>query len=326
MRVLVAAVLLFIVGCAPTGVSTSPTPTASVNAPTSPQASATRAPNPSTDPGTYTSLAFEYRLELPAGWRYSQCQSSEDIGGTVASRHESFTSASVDDEAWGHTGPTHPVVSVSIVDNPAGRTALQWLSEGGLGFGNTFDRATVDGRDGAHVISSSREATTLVTATRGRIYAISGFGPQGVTPDARRIMNSLHVLDDTELATARATIATAPPTAPRSAELVADTVARGFSQKDVTVLATVAWACLTQGRQQSGASGSSATRALDEMRKAFAAGLTVTVAARPVTLQAGGYAGVEGMWTEAGQAPRRVAINFLKRGDTWYWSGWILAA
>lgn len=326
MRVLVAAALLFLVGCAPTGVSTSPTPTASVNVSPSPQASPSPVPSPSAGPGTYTSLAFEYRLELPAGWRYSQCQSGEDIGGTVARRHEGVTSASVDDEAWGHTGPTQPFVSVSIVDNPAGRTALQWLTEGGLGFGNTFDRATVDGRDGAQILSSSREVTTLVTAARGRIYAISGLGPQGVTPDARRVMNSLHVLDDAELATARATIATPPPTAPRSAELVADTLARGFSQKDVTVLATVAWACLSQGLEQSGASGSSATRALETLRKAFAAGLTVNVAPRPVTVQAGGYGGVEGVWTEAGQAPRRVAMNFLKRGDTWYWFGWVLGA
>jgi hypothetical protein len=326
MRVLITAALVLLVGCSAPALSTSPTPTASLVASPSPQASATRIPNTTAGPGRYTSLEFEYRLELPATWRYSECQSGEDIGGLVQRRHEGFTSASVDDEAWGHTGPTQAVVTVIIQDNPAGRTAGQWLLEGGLGFGNTIERATVDGRDGAQVISSSREATTLVTAARGRIYAISGFGPQGITPDAQRVMNSLHVLDDQELATARATIATPPPTAARSPELVADTVARGFSQKDVTVLATVAWACLLQGLQQSGASGSSAMRALADLRNAFAAGLTVTVAPRPVTVQAGGYGGVEGMWTEAGQAPRHVWINFLKRGDTWYWFGWILGA
>jgi hypothetical protein len=326
MRVLVAAALLFLVACTPPSSSASPTPTESLTASPNPQASATRVPNATAGPATYISLEFAYRLELPAGWRHSQCQSGEDIGGTVASRHEGFTPASVDDEAWGHTGPTQAVVSVVIQDNPRGRTALQWLSDGGLGFGNTFDRATVDGRDGAQVISSSREVTTLITAARGRIYAISGFGPQGITPDAQRVMNSLHVLDDAELASARATITTPAPTSPRSAEIVADTVARGFSQKDVGVLATVAWACLTQGLQQSGASGSSATRALDELRKAFAAGLTVTLAPRPVIVPAGGYSGIEGTWTEAGRAPRHVAINFLKRGDTWYWFGWILGA
>lgn len=318
MRVLVTAALLLVVGCAGPAVSTSPTPAPSSTTSVSPRPSATAAPNATAGPGTYTSVPFAYRIELPAGWRYSQCRSGEDIG-TVPSQHEGFTSASVDDEASGHTGPMQPVVSVRVVDNAAGRTALQWLSDGGVGFGDTFDRAVVDGREGAQVITATREITTLVTAARGRIYAIAGFGPRGITPDARRIMNSLHVLDDAELATARATIPTPTPTAPRSPETVADTLARGFSQRDVTVLATVAWACLSRGAAQSGASFSSAKRELDEIRKAFAAGLTVTVAPRPVTVVTGGYGGIEATWTEAGQAPRPAWLNMLKRGDTWYW-------
>lgn len=317
MRVLLTAALLFVVSCTAPAVSTSPTPAPSSTATAAPRPSATPTPG-ATAAATYTSVPFAYRIELPAGWRYSQCQSGEDIG-TVASQHEGFTSASVDDEASGHTGPMQPAVSVRIVENPAGRTALQWLSDGGVGFGDTFDRAVVDGREGAQVITATREITTLVTAARGRIYAIAGFGPQGITPDARRIMNSLHVLDDAELATARATIPTPTPTAPRSPETVADTLARGFGQKDVTVLATVAWVCLSRGAQNAGAGFRSATRELDDIRKAFAAGLTVIVAPRPVTVVTGGYGGVESTWTEPGQAPRRAALNFLKRGDTWYW-------
>jgi hypothetical protein len=263
-------------------------------------------------------VPFAYRIELPAGWRYSQCQSGEDIG-TVASQHEGFTSASVADEASGHTGPMQPAVSVRIVENPAWRTALQWLSDGGVGFGDTFDRAIVDGREGAHVITAAREVTTLVTAGRGRIYAISAFGPQGIMPDARRIMNSLNVLDDAELAAARAASPPASPTAARSPEVVADTLARGFAQKDAGVLAMVAWACISRGAQNAGAGFRSATRELDDIRMAFVAGLSVTVTSRPVTVQSGGYAGIESTWTEPGQAPRRAALNFLKRGDTWYW-------
>jgi hypothetical protein len=318
MRVLVTAALLSLVSCTAPAVSTPPTPTLSSATSASPRPSATASPNATARPGTYTSVPFAYRIDLPAGWRYSQCQSGEDIGA-VASQHDGFTSASVDDEASGHTGPMQPAVSVRIVENPAGRTALQWLSDGGVGFGDTFDRAIVDGREGAQVINGAREVTTLVSAARGRIYAISAFGPQGITPDARRIMNSLHVLDDAELASARATTPTPAPTAPRSPETVADTLARGFSQRDVAVLATVAWACLSRGSDQSGAGLTSANRELDEIRKAFAAGLTVTVTPRPVTVQAGGYGGVVATWTEAGQAPRRAALNFLKRGDTWYW-------
>jgi hypothetical protein len=315
MRVLFTAALALVVGCAAPAVSTSPTPTSST---ITSRPSATAAPTATAGPSVYTSVPFAYRIELPAGWRYSQCQSGEDIG-PVASQHEGFTSASVDDEASGHTGPLQPVVSVRIVENPAGRTALQWLSDGGVGFGDTFDRAIVDGREGAQVITATREITTLVTAARGRIYAIAAFAPQGITADARRIMNSLHVLDDTELTAARAALPSASPTAPRSPEFVADTLARGFSQKDASVLATVAWACISRGAQNAGAGFRSATRELDDIRKAFAAGLSVTVTPRPVTVQAGGYGGIESTWTEPGQAPRRAALNFLKRGETWYW-------
>ncbi len=311
------AALLFAVNCTAPAASTSPTPAPTSTTTATPRPSAT--PSTSAAAGTYTSVPFAYRIELPAGWRYSDCQSGDDFGGPVASHNDGFTSASVDDEASGHTGPMQPVVSVRIMENPAGRTALQWLSDGGVGFGDTFDRAIVDGREGAQVITAAREATTLVTAGRGRIYAISAFGPQGVTPDARRILNSLHVLDDAELAAARAATPSASPTAPRSPEVVADTLARGFSQKDASVLATVAWACISRGAQNAGAGFRSATRELDEIRKAFAAGLSVAVTPRPVNVEAGGYGGVESTWTEPGQAPRRAALNFMKRGDTWYW-------
>jgi hypothetical protein len=313
MRVLVTAALLFITSCAAPAASTSPTPAASI-AP----------PRVTAGPTTYTSVPLAYRIELPAGWRYSQCQSGDDFGGPVASHHDGFTSASVDDEASTHVGPTHAVVSLRIFDNPAGRSALQWLTDGGTGFGDTVERAIVDGREGAQVITAAREVTMLVAAARGRIYAITGYGPQGIVPDARRIMNSLHVLDDAELAAARATIVSPPPTAPRSAEVVADTLARGFSRKDTTVLATVAWACLSQGLQQSGASSLSSTRALDDLGRAFAAGVTVTVTPRPVTVQAEGYGSVEATWTDAGRTARRAEMTLLKRGDTWYWNGWNL--
>ena len=318
MRVLVTAALLLLVGCTVPAVSTSPTPVPSSTTTATPRPSATPSPS-AVAAGTYTSVPFAYRIELPAGWRYSDCQSGDDFGGPVASHHEGFTSASVDDEASGHTGPMQPVVSVRIMENPTGRTALQWLSDGGVGFGDTFDRAIVDGRDGAQVITAAREVTTLVTAGRGRIYAISAFGPQGITPDARRMMNSVHVLDEAELVAARAAMPGASPTAPRSPEVVADTLTRGFSQKDASVLATVAWACISRGAQNAGAGFRSASRELDDIRKAFAAGLSVTVTPRPVTVEAGGYGGVESTWTEPGQVPRRAALNFLKRGDTWYW-------
>ena len=280
-------------------------------------------PNPTAGPGTYTSVALAYRIELPAGWRYSQCQSATDIGATVAGRTEAFTSASVADEAGTDVGPTHPVVGVRVVDNPAGRTALQWLSDGGVGFsGDTFEPTTVDGRDGARVVTSTREVRTLVTAARGRIYAVSWHGPNTARPEVQAMMSSVHVLSDAELAAAQTALATPTPTAPRTAEAVADTLARGFAQKDTAVLATVAWACLTRGLQNSGGSFASSTRVLDELKQAFAEGATFNVTPRPVTATAD-YASVESTLTETGKAPRRLVLNMLKHGETWYWMGWI---
>lgn len=328
MRILTAAALMLIVGCTPPAATSSPTPTLSatrsIPASPSPQPSATRMPNPTAGPGTYTSVALAYRIELPAGWRYSQCQSSTDIGGTVAGRTEVFTSASVADEAGTDTGPAHPTVDIRIVDNVSGRTPLQWLSDGGAGFSSdlAFEAATVDGRAGARVVTSSREVRALVTVARGRIYAITARGRDAIPAEAGRMLSSLHVLDDAELAVAQTTLATPTPIAARSTEVVADTLARGFAQKDTAVLASVTWACLTRGLQNAGGSFASATRVLDELKLAFAEGAAFNVTPRPITATAD-YASVESTLTEPGKAPRRLVLNMLKRGETWYWMGWI---
>jgi hypothetical protein len=41
-------------------------------------------------------------------------------------------------------------------------------------------------------------------------------------------------------------------------------------------------------------------------------------------VQAEGYGSVEATWTDAGRTARRAEMTLLKRGDTWYWNGWIL--
>ena len=281
-------------------------------------------PIPTAGPATYTSLAYAYRLELPAGWRYTQCQSSTDVGGTVAPRTDAFTPASVADESGTDIGPVQPTVDVRIVDNPTGRTPLQWLSDGGVGFSSdlAFEAATVDGRPGARVVTTRGEVRALVTAARGRIYAITARSRDVIPAEAGRMLSSLHVLDDAELAAAQATLATPAPAAARSAEVVADTLARGFAQKDTAVLASVAWACLTRGLQNAGGSFASATRVLDDLKQAFAEGAAFTVTPRPITATAD-YASVESTLTEPGKAPRRLVLNMLKRGETWYWMGWI---
>src|SRR6185295_12983050 len=250
MRTLLMAALCVLSACAPGGSVVTPSASpatslaasASAAAPTaSPMQVTTLRPNPTAGPGTYTSVALAYRIELLAGWRYSQCQSSADIGGAVFGGTEAFTSASTDDEAGSDMGPTHPVLYVRVVDNPGGRSALQWLSDGGVGFSSdaAFERTTVDGRDGARVVTQSGEIRALVTTARGRVYAIAAQGPDRVPPDAQRIMSSLHVLEEAELSSARTSIATPAPTAARNVDAVADALTRGFAGKDTQLLATV---------------------------------------------------------------------------------------
>ena len=307
--------------------STSLAASASAAAPTaSPTQATTLRPNPTAGPGTYTSVALAYRIELLASWRYSQCQSSADIGGAVFGGTEAFTSASTDDEAGSDMGPTHPVLYVRVVDNPGGRTALQWLSDGGVGFSSdaAFERATVDGRDGARVVTQSGEIRALVTTARGRVYSIAAQGPDRVPPDAQRIMSSLHVLEEAELAAARTSIATPAPTAARNVDAVTDALTRGFAGRDTQLLATVAWACLTRGLVNAGAGFRTATVVLSELRASFAAGLSVVVTPGSVIVQPGGYGSVDASWTDPGKTPRPAKMTLMKRGDTWYWTGWIL--
>src|SRR5678815_606130 len=113
MRILLVAALCVLSACTPSGsvLTPSASPLASLSASTSspaPTASPTQTttlrPNPTAGPGTYTNMTFAYRIELPAGWRFSQCQSSADISGAVFGGTEAFTSASIDDEAGSDMG------------------------------------------------------------------------------------------------------------------------------------------------------------------------------------------------------------------------------
>jgi hypothetical protein len=336
MRFLVVAVLLAIAcgpraaapGASPSEITTATaTATASAATPAA-SPSPTLRPNPTAGPATYTSLALAYRVELPQGWRRSACQSTKDPVGDTAV--ETFTTASVDDEAGTDTGPNNDVVLVRVEAAPAGQTALQWLESGKMGFSvaSRFERATVDGKDGARVVTTATgNATAFVVAARGRMYAVSR-GLREPTPAsdqaATALMTSLHVLSDNELADARATLATPIPAPVRTAEEVADAIARGFAQKDTTVLASVADDCLTQGLENAGAGFVSQTKFLATLRTGFANGLVVTAQPRPIEFASGSSVSggtIRGTWKDPGQAQRNVKFMIQKHGNTWVWIG-----
>lgn len=137
-------------------------------------------------------------------------------------------------------------------------------------------------------------------------------------------MGSLHILRDAELADARATLATPPTPAARTVEEVADTVARGFSQKDTSILATVAAACLDSFVEQAGGSFRPATRFLADIQTAFAKGFTAAIQPRPIEFGASPAepnAMIRGTWTDPGQPTRNVKLMLTRIRDTWYWNG-----
>lgn len=210
-----------------------------------------------------------------------------------------------------------------------GQTALQWLESGKMGFSSQahFEKATIDGHDAARIVPNDGSASgVLAVSARGDIYVVSlELRDQAARATAAAIMNSFHVLSDAELADARASLAAPSPAQARTAEEVADALARGFAQKDTALLASVASPCLTQGYEQAGPSMAATSKMLAGLAQQFAGGLTVTVTPRPLIDQSPTYVAVSSKWTGGGQPDRMAKLMIVAVGRTWYWDGWIFA-
>lgn len=293
-----------------------------------PSPTPTLKPNPTAAPGMYTSLGYGYRVEMPSGWRRSACQSTKDP--TEIPGIETFTNATVEAETGTDTGPANDVVIMRIEDNPGGGTALAWLESGKMGFSmaTKFEQTTFDGNpDAARIVTTDGTAVAYVVNARFLIYAVSR-GLREPTPaseaSARALMTSLHILRTAELAEARATFAAPPAPPTRSAEEVADTLVRGFSQKDTSVLSTVASACLSSALERAGVGFSSSSKFLSNIQTAFTNGFVATIQARPIEFASGSSvtgATITGTWKDAGQPQRNVKLMMQKVGNTWFWIG-----
>jgi hypothetical protein len=328
-RWLGVVLVAFSIACgsrAESGATASPTALASVSASASPTASTTPTssprPNPTAGPGTYTNVGFAYRVELPAGWRRSSCQSTpEPVDQSV----EAFTSASLDEESATDTGSPNDTVVVQVEQNPTNMSALAWLESGKLGHSTAshFERATIDGKEGARVVpNDGSPSLAFAVPARGRMYAVTaGVRTPGARQPAAAILASFHLLTDAELAEARTSLASAAPAAARSAESVAQSIAAGFAQKDASVLASVARECLTQAGENAGAGFMSSAKFFADLRTRFANGLAVTVQPTPLVDQQSTSAAIRGTWKDPGQAQRNVKFMLRKIGNTWYWDG-----
>src|SRR5207247_10392519 len=132
----------------------------------------TRRPNPTAGPGTYTSLALAYRVDVPAGWRRSSCQSSAIASvGAV----ETFTTAPVDSESGSDTGAAQDVVLLRVED-PEGKPPLQLLESRKMGFSTQthFEATAFDGKVAARIVTNDApKPIASVVAARARMYAAS---------------------------------------------------------------------------------------------------------------------------------------------------------
>lgn len=308
--------------------STAASLTATATAAPTPSASPTPKPNPTAGPGTYVSLPYGFQVDLPGGWRRSACQSTRDPQQPPGV--ETFTSASVEAETGSDMGSAQDVVVVRVEPNTDGVTALGWLESGKMGssIDTRFEQISFDGNPDAARIVTKDGTTTIayVVNARFRIYAVSrGYREpsSAAAPAGAALMRSLHILRDAELKFAHATLASPAPLPPRTAEDVADALARGFTQKDTGILATVADACLTTGNENAGAAFRATVTMLAEMQAAFAKGLVVTVQPRPIDFvgSPGLGATVRATWQDAGQPARNVKLMLNRVRDTWYWIG-----
>ena len=289
-----------------------------------PSPSPTLRPNPSAGPGTYTSLALGYRVELPAGWRRSDCASTPGL--TQPPGTETFTPASVDEESGSDIGPHQEVVDVHVESSAT--APRQWLERLGGSVTQRIQPAKLDGTDALRIVDTRTGAALAYALTSGgQLYALTrsyALHRDGIADAAAAALTgSFHVLTASEAATARGSTATPSPAPARTPEDVAQTIAKGFAQKDTTVLASVASPCLTHAREQAGLDWGPTQKRLADMRQAFARGLLVT-AQTALQDRTADVAFVAGAWNDPNDRGEKNVRHMIQRiGATWYWTGWI---
>lgn len=317
LAVLVAALL--VVACGTTAdAPIRATPSASV--------SPTPRPNPTAGPATYTSVALGYRIDLPQGWRRSDCLTTPGLAQPPGS--ETFTPASVDEESGSDIGPHQEVVELHVED-AASVTAREWLERLGGSISTRLEPATLDGKDAVRMTENGVILGYALT-TAGRLYALvrayaRNRGPNPYDATAMTLMSSFHVLTDPERVVAQRTLATASPVPVRTADEVARTIARGFAQKDIGILASVASPCPWHGGEQAGSEWKPRGPRLAEIQRAFANGLVVT-AQTTLEPQTPERVFVAGTWNDPNDPDRKqkaVKHAIERLGQTWYWTGWM---
>ena len=252
---------------------------------------------------------------MPAPWRRSSCLSSEDQ--TKRPAGDGFVRVPEQDERGTDTGYPFDVVQVQVHPNPDRLTPERWLTTGVIGgtAGQTTEPTTLDGHSAVLVRPAPGLVLAYLVPVADRIYLIgyqNSYNDTSNAPVMERMVKSFHLLTDQERSNA-------PPPAPipaRSAEAVADTLADGFARKDVDLLGTVMAGCMAAALEQAGGTFTPRGAFIEDLRKAFAGGLTVTVQRRPIDKDATGTF-IRATWNAAAQQQRDLYLQ--SDGDVWSW-------
>lgn len=292
--------------------SSTPSPAASVSA-----APPTASPSPTSTPsaGVFTNFVLGYRLDLPAPWRRSSCLSSQDQ--TKLPAGDGFVRVLEADERGTDTGYPFDVLQVQVHPNPDRLTPERWLATGVIGgtAGQTTEPTTLDGHDAVLVRPAPGLALAYLVPVADRIYLIglqNSYNDTSSVPVMDRIARSFHLLTDQE----RSAAASPAPVPPRSAEALADTLADGFARRDPDLLGTVIAPCMAAALEQAGGTFTPRGAFVEDLRKSFAAGLTVTVQRRPIQKDGTGTF-LRATWNAAAEQQRDLYLQ--QTGDVWNW-------
>ena len=306
--------------CAP-GATTVPTPTTTAS-PSGTQSAAptgSPSPTPATVAGTFISPSGLYRITLVPPWRRSECLSAPAPGDQRILAFESFVAVREEDEFSTDIGSPFDEIFVRAERNSDLLTPRGWVQSGRLGQSSSqsLEDGTLDGKPAVLVKDGPNFVAAYVLADRSIIYAVGYRRASGSTGDPammERIVASFHVLADNE----RPSPTPTPAAVPRSAEAVADALADGFARKDADALAAVMAPCMSQGAEQAGGTTMPRARFVAELKRSFAAGLSVTVQPRPIeTDNSGSF--VRSTWTQSGQQSSRRDLYLRSDGGRWSW-------
>lgn len=293
-----------------------------------PSATVTPTPSPPSLVVAYESPAVGYRIQLPAGFRRSDCLSawaSQDPRFTT----DMFTLLTPEQERAqdrGHVARGGPVawraIEVSVL-KPDGRSALEWAREyGRFGGIERHEAVVIDGHEASRTVVRDKPQLYVVRAA-DRMYLIS-VPPETLLPDDvfDAVARTLRPGPGGAIPTP-----TPPPAGvPLAARQAATEIAAALEAADVARLASLitprCWLEITMSR--AGRTGRAVDAYLAELSTRFQSGLRIrvepTVEVAPQPGPGGLRLFVRSSWTESG---RTTPVDlFLREIDgRWYWAG-----